>query len=463
MADASIYPGGGTNGASSYRPLDSWSFYDFTNWTSDTHHAPVSFTNLAYSNLGNGSSLVLDGTNPAWLQYKMYETNGTTNLTVNAGTVMFWFAPGSWSSTNSGGTGPKEYGRLFEVGGYTANSSFGWWSIYVDNMGSNIYFSAQTNNLSSTFTTYISYPFSWTTNYFHHVALTYSTTNTALYLDGNQVTNGPPMTVYPGPNALANGLFIGSDSNGVYQAHGMFDSVATYNVPLDAGTIQQMYNGQLRGFEINPKNKAMFTLTNSVSTPSFNSGLDVIAGAGNLQCITSNNCGNYSPYIVWFTNVTAKAQGNGTMNITFTIKGGYTNYSYDIFATGTLQDPFTNGIWVWLGQGQPCNTYVVNVTSPNAYLIMGTPYDTSGYGLTDAYELLVAKINPNGPQTDAYGVPYAWYAENGMIPITSGLATLDPDGDGLLNYQEYLYGTRPNVSEGFSIWIGSANGTTVIP
>jgi len=94
---------------------------------------------------------------------------------------------------------------------------------------------------------------------------------------------------------------------------------------------------------------------------------------------------------------------------------------------------------------------------------MGTPYDTSGYGLTDAYELLVAKINPNGPQTDAYGVPYAWYAENGMIPITSGLATLDPDGDGLLNYQEYLYGTRPNVSEGFSIWIGSANGTTVIP
>jgi hypothetical protein len=50
-------------------PLDSWSFWDHTNWTSDAGYAPVSFTNLDFSCLGNGASLVVDTTNAAWLAY----------------------------------------------------------------------------------------------------------------------------------------------------------------------------------------------------------------------------------------------------------------------------------------------------------------------------------------------------------------------------------------------------------
>src|ERR1017187_3557137 len=133
----SIDPGGGgTNSSPTYTLLDSWSFYDNSNWTSDKGHAPVSFTNLDFSNLGSGSSLVVDSANPAWLQYNIFENDGKTNLTVDAGTVMFWFGP-SWSGTNQGGTGPGVYGRLLEVGGYTPDSSFGWWSLYVDDVGAN--------------------------------------------------------------------------------------------------------------------------------------------------------------------------------------------------------------------------------------------------------------------------------------------------------------------------------------
>jgi len=40
--------------------------------------------------------------------------------------------------------------------------------------------------------------------------------------------------------------------------------------------------------------------------------------------------------------------------------------------------------------------------------------------------------------------------QNNINPLASGVATQDPDQDGLLNYQEYLYGTNPNVSEGFA-------------
>ena len=227
--------GGGR--AQSNPPLNSWSFRDSTNWTSDSGQAPVSFTNLDYSHLGNGASLVVSSTNPAWLQYNVAETDGATNLTVDAGTVMFWFAP-RWSSTNAGGAGPGEYGRLIEVGGYTPDASFGWWSLYVDDVGEHIYFSAQTNDLSSNVVTYLSVPVAWTTNYFHFVALTYSATNTALYLDGALATNGPPLTTCPGADVLADGFYIGSDSNGRLQARGMFNSVATYRVPLDADKIR---------------------------------------------------------------------------------------------------------------------------------------------------------------------------------------------------------------------------------
>lgn len=453
---------GGTNSGPTYVALNSWSFHDPTNWTSDNGHLPVSFSHLGYSYLGNGSSLVVDSTNPARLQYHVLENDGTTNLTVDSGSVVFWFAPSSWSSTNQGGTGPGEYGRLLEVGGYTADSSFGWWSLYVSADGNYLYFSTQTNDLSSSVSTYLAAPIAWKTNYFHQVALTYSATNTALYVDGGLATNGPPLTVYPGPNALANGFFIGSDSNGVYQAHGLFNDVATYNVPLDAGTIQQMFSQQFPYYLMNPLDTAMFTMTNALSWPSYTNGYEAISGAGNLQEVSGGGCDDgTNALVVWFTNVTATTASDGTMNVQFTITGGMNGYPYDVFATAYLQAPITDAVWVWLGQGYRCTTYTVNIPSANAYLILGTPQDSNGDGVSDAYSLLVAHLDPtNQVQTaDSYGVPYAWYVQNGLDPQS---ALQDPDGDALLNYQEYLYGTKPEVSEGFSIW-AAVNGTTVIP
>ncbi len=235
-------------------PLASWSFQDPTNWTSDQGWSPISFTNIARSYLGNGYSLVVDTNEPAWLQYNVYEpTNAATNLTVDTGSVTFWFAP-DWASTNAGGMGPGERGSLFEVGGFTPDSSYGWWSIYVDDGGNNIYFSAQTNDLSSNFWTYVSAPISWTTNYFHFVVLTYSASNTALYLDGVLASNGPPMTVYPGPEVLTNGFWIGSSSNGINESHGLFDLVATYNYPLNSNDIATLFNWYYPNYLIDPYN-----------------------------------------------------------------------------------------------------------------------------------------------------------------------------------------------------------------
>jgi hypothetical protein len=414
-------PGGGTNSSPNYTPLDSWSFRDSVNWTSDKGYAPVSFTNLDFSYLGNGASLVVDSTNQAWLQYNVYENDGKTNLTVDAGTVMFWFAPSSWSSTNQGGTGPGEYGRLLEVGGYTPDSSFGLWSIYVDDVGANIYFSTQTNDISSNLTTYVSAPISWTTNYFHYVALTYSATNTALYLDGGLAATGPPLAIYPGPDVLANGFFIGSDSNGIYQANGLFNNLVTYNVPLDADTIQQTYNQEFPYYIMSPLNRAMFkNVSGGNPIPSTGPTPNVITGQGNLQSLgASPVClSNGNTNVVWITNITASAAANGTMNVTFTIEGGADGAFYDVFATGAFGSSLTSSAWAWQGQGQHCQIYsLTNMPSDSVFLMLGSPYDQDGDGLSNAYELLISKTDPTKLDTDGDGIPDGWSVLLGLNPL----------------------------------------------
>jgi len=411
----------GTNSSPTYTPLASWSFQDKTNWTSDQHYAPVSFTNLAYSWLGNGSSLVVATNIPAWLQYNVVETNSVTNLTVSAGSVNFWFAP-RWSGTNEGGNGPGFFGRLLEVGGYTPDSSAGWWSLYVDDVGHNIYFSAQTNDLSSNVVTYLSAPIDWTTNYFHQITLTFSATNTALYLDGELATNGPGMTAYPGPEALAGGFFIGSSSNGMNSASGLFNDVVTYDVPLDAATIQQMFDAEYIYYMMMPGNTAMFRLSSAEATYSITPTPNIITGQGNLQVVGSTPVCYYTtnPYVVWLTNITVTATANGTENVSFAVEGGQDGYYYDVFAGTMLTSPLGNGFWTWQGQSQHCLVYsLTNMPQGTVFLILGSPFDPDGDGLTSAYENLVSKTDPNNADTDGDGIPDGWSVLLGLDPLNS--------------------------------------------
>jgi hypothetical protein len=211
---------------------------------------------------------------------------------------------------------------------------------------------------------------------------------------------------------------------------------------------------------MSPWNSVMVRLTSASSSPSFTAtSYSAITGAGNLQWAGSASVVNgTSAYNVWITNIMATAVSNGVMNVTFTIEGGLDGYAYDTFAAGYLTSPLTNGIWSWLGQGYHGNTYTVAVPSLNAFLILGTPQDSNGDGVTDAYSLLVAHIDPDTAQSDAYGVPDAWYVQNGLS-VQSAL--LDPDQDGLLNYQEYQYGTRPQVSEGFAVWTTASSYSSI--
>jgi hypothetical protein len=163
------------------------------------------------------------------------------------------------------------------------------------------------------------------------------------------------------------------------------------------------------------------------------------------------------------TNAWAGFETNGTMTVTFDVVGGTNGLIYDVFGTTNL----AGNQWFWLTNSPTCNTVVLPGQNPvlNFY-ILGTPQDSDGDGLTDAYERLVSHTDPNVfniVSSDGYGTPDAWYLQHGLNPAAPGIANQDPDQDGLLNRQEYLYGTNPQVPEGINVWVGTPSIFVSIP
>jgi hypothetical protein len=412
-----VFPPGNTNLT---QTLDTWSFNGTVTWTNDLGYYPISFTNLDSSILGNGTCLVLDSTNAAWLQYNVTEASGTNNLTVDQGTITFWFAP-NWTDTNNAGTGPGQFGRLIDVGSYTTNASYGWWSIYLDPAGTNIYFAAQTNNGSSA--VFLSAPVSFNiTNYWHMFALSYCSTGCALYLDGLFVTNGAPITIWPGSDVLSNGFYIGSDNTGIQQAHGMFDDLYTYGYPLAPETISTAFVFSSLYYYNNPMNMA--NIVGGRYTASTNATLEGITVVGSLipgnpvtNCITDNI------FNVWLTNLSSKLATNKTDNFTFSVAGGVNWATYDVFANALLGPTNAPAYqWAWVGQVSNCFLYTLtNLPGSYAFIRLGTPYDSDADGIPDTLENLVFHSNPNSPSTSGDGISDLYKVLHN-IPLTNVVA-----------------------------------------
>lgn len=399
------------------------SFEDTNSWTSDLGYAPNSFTNIVGDYYGDGTSLMLDSNSPAWLEFGGFNSDGTTNLSVGpAGSIFFWFSP-DWASatTNNNGAGPGVFGRFLEVGAYSSNATYGWFSLFVDPGATNIYFCTQTNSGDGAVYTNLSTPIDWATNAWQFIALTYSGTNLSLYTNGVLATNAPNLTVYPGLNVLTNGFWIGSDSNGVLQMHGWMDDLYTYSCSLDPVTVSNIYEWFYDMYVILPYDNLMAEpqIQSAPSNPFYGPPYNAVAGSGDLTAISTNTTSCISSSTVWLTNVSATASGTN-MNVTFTIAGGSNGVPYDVFANSLLDfSQNTNTAWAWMGQGYQCVTYTLtNVPASTCFLILGTPLQGDYDGLTIAYKELVTRTDPNTPD-----------------PVGDGIATSDKV---LLNLNPHL-------------------------
>jgi len=181
------------------------------------------------------------------------------------------------------------------------------------------------------------------------------------------------------------------------------------------------------------------------------------AGSG---CVTGG------PFYI--TNVICSLDADLGWTVNFDIAGGTNDVPVDIFsATDLVSDSITNSVWVWLGQGYTCNTYqFTNQPDAQAFYILGTPQDTDGDGLTDAYERLVSKTDPavfSLVSSDGQGTPDAWYLQQGLNPLVPGIAGLDSNQDGLPNWQKYLFGANPQAAPVFEVWVSEPKEFSSLP
>jgi len=221
--------------------LGYWRFDD-TNWIGEGGVAPLIKTNLQLNGGRNVNAVQGAPTNVVLLSYREIETNGWANINCRQGTIRFWFRP-NWNSTNSGGTGPQTAGRLIELGNESTGTPAGWWTLLLNSNGTDIRFITHTNGAGRT---NVSAAINWKSQDWHQLALTYSSSNTSLYLDGQPLnTNGLGVIHFPSPSIRSNGFRIGSDATGTKQAKGRFDDLETFNFPLSAQSIKNSYSNAI--------------------------------------------------------------------------------------------------------------------------------------------------------------------------------------------------------------------------
>jgi hypothetical protein len=105
-----------------------------------------------------------------------------------------------------------------------------------------------------------------------------------------------------------------------------------------------------------------------------------------------------------------------------------------------------------MGQGYQCVTYnLTNLPIASCFLVLGTPTDTDGDGLTDAYENFVSHTDPSKSDTSGDGMLDGWKVLWGLNALANNAAQS---------------GLRANLTYTLTGWLTGVSGIlaeTVIP
>ena len=229
---ASVVAGDQTTAATinEFIPLAHWTFNDTNTWEGEGGQMPLLATNLAGLPSWSVNAVLVDSLNQAGLAYNLVETNGSTNINCQTGSLLFWFRP-NWSSADQGGDGPESFGRLIEAGDYNPVFADNWWSLYFSPDGSQLLFATSTSGVGMT---NLTASISWSEGEWYEIALTYSPTGSALYVNGQLLASGAGVNCSPNADVLNQNFRIGSDQDGGSQAHGTFDELRAFEYPLAA-------------------------------------------------------------------------------------------------------------------------------------------------------------------------------------------------------------------------------------
>jgi len=362
-----------------------------------------------------------------------------TNLSPQNGALRFWFTAG-WTSSTLSGTGPGATARLADLLAVGTNGeSLLCWSLRVSSDGSTISLLAQSDSGT---TTLLTTNIGWQAGTAHNLALNYGTNGTQLFLDGALAAEGSATVNLPAGNAA---LVLGSSLAGSDPAHGSFDEVYSFGRFETAFEVDWYYTRTEYQAVLGPRSAeedaaiqarraaALASRESSFSSSFSSEGTESFGGRDLLGCLPGGP--------VYLTNTAAWFDTNNGWQVSFDARGGSADSIYEVLGSTNVAADLST--WSWLTNTYTCSTvFLLQQPETNAFYILG-----------DSSRL----------STDGYGTPNEWYWLHGLNPRLAGIATQDPDHDGLANFQEYRHGSDPQVSEGFGIWVATPQGAFGLP
>jgi len=156
--------------------------------------------------------------------------------------VRFWFSP-RWTSLTNGGTGPGSFARLLTIGSWSSNASIGVWQLALDSAGDRLSLVVQDNAGHSAGTTNLVTPSVIVSNQWHQIAVVYTPSNTAIYVDGTRLGSGGAglTNIVPPQLILDQGFYLGTDNSGSQKSKAAFEFLETFNYPKTSTQISAEY------------------------------------------------------------------------------------------------------------------------------------------------------------------------------------------------------------------------------
>ena len=341
-----------------------------TNWIGQYGQLPLLATNVTPQAAWSTNGVHIGTNVAARLVYRDVETNGWANFNCRVGSVVLWFNP-DWSSTNAGGVGPGNGGRFIELGSYGVTND--WWALLVDSRGTNLSFCTQSNGMV---TTNVTAAISWTNNTWHQVALTYCSNNSAIYVDGNVVSNNTNgVTKWPRRSVRDQGILVGSDSTGTLQIRGILADLETYNYPLNGDDIYNNYSAIWWGGAVYSAGFASKYSSNEFVMASI--GGWPSASMMILVNTTNTNSGTWVPFNAYPTVDLGTNDGLRTVNFYFQGLGGLTSRVSKR---------------IWLDTTPP----TITITAPGSNTLSQPVLQLQGYANEDIYSISYDLNNANG-------------------------------------------------------------------
>jgi hypothetical protein len=355
----------------------------------------------------------------------MLSTNGSWQVDPVQGAVRFWYSP-TYSSAALGGSGPANPACLLAL--VSTNGSAGgiWTSLVVSSDGNELDLLCESQDGLSTC---LSAPIAWQAGSWNLVAVCFSETNSAIFINGGLAAAGGGLASVPAQLAPFTSLVIGSDLSGNCVAAGQFDELYTFSGQGKFAAVRRLEFGLSRQFsitnyygalsptaalgpvtdaELAAQRPASALPTASLTSPAL---VTTMGSFSTTDCTTNLGA-------IYLTNVTCVFDTNAGWTVSLQLVG--TNGNWDIFGVTNLGvPPMNTWPWFWATNANTCD--LVSMTNqPNAqcFYLAGDASDPDGDGLGTAFELLISHSDPNLYSTR---------------------------GDGLSDKVAYLQGRNPRV------------------